>query len=60
MNGERIIETINRLERKIDIIQSQLAALIAGLAQDDEDDDEPQTDMAGNPLPMRDRSQVTF
>lgn len=52
-------DQLDRLERKIDQMQAQIAVLIDALAQDDEED-EPQTDMAGNPLPMRDRSQVTF
>lgn len=52
-------DTLERIEHKVDALAAQLAVLINALAQDDEDE-APSTDMAGNPIPRRDEAQTTF
>lgn len=52
-------EQLDRIERKVDALTVQIGALINALAQDDEDEG-PTTDLSGNPIPPRDRSQTTF
>lgn len=50
---------LERIERKIDTLAVQIGVLINALAQDDEDEG-PTTDLSGNPIPPRDKSQTTF
>ena len=52
-------DQLDRIERKVDALAAQIGVLIEALAQDDEDEG-PTTDLSGNPIPPRDKSQTTF
>lgn len=52
-------EQLDRIERKVDLLTTQIVALIDVLSRDDEDDG-PTMDLSGNPIPPRDKSQTTF
>ena len=52
-------DQLDRIERKVDALAVQIGVLIDALAQDDEDEG-PTTDLSGNPIPPRDKSQTTF
>ena len=52
-------DQLDRIERRLEGIETQLAYLIDALAQDDEDE-APAMDLQGNQIPPRDKTLTTF
>lgn len=52
-------DRLDRIERRIEGIETQLACLIDSIAQDDEED-APSMDLQGNVIPIPDKSQKSF
>ncbi len=55
---ERILQELARVGRQMDVLAEQMGLLINALAEDDEEG--PQMDLSGNPIPPRDKGATTF